>query len=117
MNGKCEIHGNQTWPVFYGTQQCVKVWKDLVERYFNYYPETKSVTDEQTNGHEDPYIPPTLVERGYKKPPKYHTVRTVLKSNQNHRNRGKINTSNTHIHNHSLSWVGTGTSEKVAGLN
>jgi len=39
----------------------------LVERYFNYYPETKSVTDERTNGHEDPYIPPTLVERGYKK--------------------------------------------------
>jgi len=41
MNGKCEIHRNQ--PVFYGTQQCVKVWKYLVERYFNYYPETKSV--------------------------------------------------------------------------
>ena len=29
-------------------------------RYFNYYPETKSVTD----GHDDPHIPPTLVERG-----------------------------------------------------
>ena len=47
MNGKCEIHRNQIQPVFYGTQQCVKVWKDLVERYFKYYPETKSVTDEQ----------------------------------------------------------------------
>jgi hypothetical protein len=47
MNGKCEIHRNQTQPVFYGTQQCVKVWKDLVERYLKYYPETKSVTDER----------------------------------------------------------------------
>jgi hypothetical protein len=63
MNGIYEIHRNQTWPVFYVTQHCVKVWKDLVERYFNYYPETKSVPD----GHEDPYIPPTLVDRGYKK--------------------------------------------------
>jgi hypothetical protein len=26
MNGKCEIHHNRIWPVFYGTQQCVKVW-------------------------------------------------------------------------------------------
>ena len=48
MNGKCEIHRNQTQPVFYGTQQCMKVWKDLVERYFNHYPETKSVTDGRT---------------------------------------------------------------------
>jgi hypothetical protein len=60
MNGKCEIHGNQTQPVFYGTQQCVKVWKDLVEQYFNYYPETKSVTD----WHEDPYIYPWLSSSG-----------------------------------------------------
>jgi hypothetical protein len=37
-------------PVLYGTQQCVKVWKDLVERYFNYYPETKSVTDGRQDG-------------------------------------------------------------------
>ena len=47
MNGKCEISRNQTLPVFYGTQQCVK---DLVERYFNYYPETKSATDGRTRG-------------------------------------------------------------------
>ena len=32
---------------------------------FNYYPETKRVTDGRTNGHEDPYVPPTLVERVY----------------------------------------------------
>ena len=32
-----------------------------------YYPETESVTDGRTNGHEDPYIPPTLVEREYRK--------------------------------------------------
>jgi hypothetical protein len=30
MNDKSEIHRNQTWPVFYGTQQCVKIGKDLV---------------------------------------------------------------------------------------
>jgi hypothetical protein len=35
MNGKCEIHHNQTCPVFYGIQHCVKVWKDLVERTLN----------------------------------------------------------------------------------
>ena len=50
MNGKCEIQRNQTWPVFYGTQQCVKVSKDLVEWFFNYYLETKSVMDERTWG-------------------------------------------------------------------
>ena len=42
------------------------VWKfeDLIERYFKYYPETKSVMDE----HEDPYIPPSPDYRraGYK---------------------------------------------------
>lgn len=38
------------------------VREDLVEWYFNYFPEAKSVTDR----HEDPYIPPTLVKRGYK---------------------------------------------------
>jgi hypothetical protein len=27
----------------------MKVWKDLVERYFNYYPETKSMTDGRTD--------------------------------------------------------------------
>ena len=36
------------------TQQCVKVWKYLVERYFNYYPETKRVTYE---GRTDTRIP------------------------------------------------------------
>jgi hypothetical protein len=40
MNGKCEIHHNQTWPVFYGIQHCVKVWKDLVKWYFKYHSET-----------------------------------------------------------------------------
>ena len=40
-----------------------KIW---FERYFNYYPETKNVTygrtNERTDGHEDPYILPTLVK-------------------------------------------------------
>ena len=43
MNGKCEIHRNQAYPVS-GNQK----------------------RDERTNGHEDPYITPTLVKRGYK---------------------------------------------------
>jgi len=35
-----------------------------------------------------------------------------------HRIGGKIDTSNTYIHDRSLSWLGTGTSiKKVAGLN
>jgi hypothetical protein len=60
MNGKCEIHRNQIWPVFYGTQQCVKVKSGtlIIIRKLKVW---------RTNGHEDPYIPPTLVERGYKK--------------------------------------------------
>ena len=37
--------------------------KDLVERYFNYYPETKSLMD----GHEDPYIPLDSRRAGYNK--------------------------------------------------
>ena len=32
MKGKCEIHHNQTYSVFYG--------KDLVEWYFKYHSET-----------------------------------------------------------------------------
>ena len=40
MNGKCEIHRNRTEPVFNGPQHCVKVWKNLVEQYFNYHSET-----------------------------------------------------------------------------
>jgi hypothetical protein len=44
-------------------------------------------------------------------PKKYHTVRTVLKSNtKTCRNRGKFNTTNTHIHDLLPSWLGTGTS-------
>jgi hypothetical protein len=31
--------------------------------------------------------------------------------------RGKIDTTNAHIHDHSLSWLGTYTSKKVAGLS
>ena len=42
---------------------------------------------------------------------KYHGVRTVPKSNRiNIRNRGKINTTCTHVHDRSLSWLRTGTS-------
>ena len=39
-------------------------------RYFNYYPETKSMTDR----HDDPHIPLTLVERGYNKLDSGHVV-------------------------------------------
>lgn len=36
---------------------------------------------------------------------------------ENRINKVKINTPNTHIHDHSLSWIGTGTTVKMAGLN
>ena len=56
----------------------------------------------------------------------YHPVGPVLKSNEklppcgnsseiqwtNYRKRGKIATTNSHIHDHSLSWISTGTSIK-----
>ena len=38
------------------------------------------------------------------------SVGTVLKSNGNTVERGNIYTINTQIHDHSLSWLGTGTS-------
>ena len=37
---------------------------------------------------------------------KYHTVRTLLKSNVKIVERGKIDTPNTQIHDSSLSWFG-----------
>ena len=43
---------------------------------------------------------------------KYHTVRTVLKSNKKIVERGRIDTPKTQMHDHSLSWLGAGTSEK-----
>ena len=45
---------------------------------------------------------------------KYHTVRTVPKSNRKIVESGKIDTSN--IHDHSLSWLGTATSMKSGGI-
>jgi len=39
---------------------------------------------------------------------KYHTVKTVLKSNHKF--------VDTHIHDHSLSWLGAGTSIKSGGV-
>jgi hypothetical protein len=42
------------------------------------------------------------------------TVSDYLQS-ENHSNRSKINTSNTHIHDHSLSSLGTGTSNTKLG--
>jgi len=43
---------------------------------------------------------------------KYHTVRTIPKSNIKIVERSKLDTPNTQIHDHSLSWLGTGTSIK-----
>ena len=39
---------------------------------------------------------------------KYHTVRTIPKSNIKIVERSKIDTTNTQIHDLSLSWFGTG---------
>jgi len=36
---------------------------------------------------------------------KYHTVRTILKSNCKFVERGKVNTPNTQIHDHLLSYL------------
>jgi len=48
---------------------------------------------------------------------KNHTVGTIQKSNIKIVERGKIDTLNTQIHDRSVSWLGTGTSIKVAGIN
>jgi len=47
---------------------------------------------------------------------KYHTERIIPKSNIKIVERGKIDTPNTHIHDCSLSWPGTGTSIKSGGV-
>jgi len=48
---------------------------------------------------------------------KYHTVGTILKSIIKTVGRCKINTHTTQTHDRSLSWLGTGTLIKVAGLS
>jgi hypothetical protein len=40
----------------------------------------------------------------------------LSKQFKNRRNRGKIDTSNIHIHDRLLSWLGTGTSMKCGGI-
>ena len=42
----------------------------------------------------------------------YHTVRTVPKSKRRIVERDQIYTPNTQIHDHSIPWLGTGTSIK-----
>jgi len=48
----------------------------------------------------------------------YHTVGIVLKTKQYHTvvERGQIDTPNTPMHDHSMSWLGTETSIKMAGF-
>ena len=48
---------------------------------------------------------------------KYHTVGTTKNPNIKVVERGKHDTTNTHIHERSLSWLGTGTSIKRSGVN
>ena len=47
---------------------------------------------------------------------KYHTVGTVPKSHRTIVLRGKIDTFNTHLHEHSMSWFDTLTSIKSGGI-
>ncbi len=47
---------------------------------------------------------------------KYHIVGTIPKSNIEIEERGKIDAPNTQIHDHSLFWLGTGTSIKCGGV-
>ena len=54
-----------------------------------------------------------MFDRSKNEKQEYYNVRTVLKSNQkNHRNRSKIDTTNIHVHDFYLAWLGTGTSIK-----
>jgi hypothetical protein len=48
---------------------------------------------------------------------KYQAVRTVPQSNWKSAERRKINTTNTHVHESSLSWLYMGISINSAGLN
>ena len=48
---------------------------------------------------------------------KYHTITAIPQSEIKIVERRKINTPSTQIHDGSLSWLGTGTSIKVVGLN
>ena len=64
---------------------------------------------------DDIYLRNTKLENIIKmKNKKYHTVKKIQKSNIKYVERGKINTQ---IYDCSLSWLGTRTSIKVAGLN
>ena len=47
---------------------------------------------------------------------KYHTVRTIQKSNLKIVERGKNDPPNKQIHDRSISWLGTGTSIKSGGV-
>jgi len=47
---------------------------------------------------------------------KYHTYVTVPKSNRKIVERGKLDTPDTKIHDHSLSWLDTGTSIERGGV-
>jgi hypothetical protein len=55
------------------------------------------------------YDEPARETTGHWRVKKYHTVGTVPKPNRKIVERGKINTPNTLIHDHSLPWLGTGT--------
>ena len=48
---------------------------------------------------------------------KKHSVGKIPKSNIKIVEKGKIDTPNTHIHDRSLPWLGTGTSIKSGGVN
>ena len=54
-----------------------------------------------------------LIKKKIKK--KYHTFGTFLNSNGKFVERGKIDTSNTQIHDSPLAWLATGTSIKSGG--
>ena len=65
---------------------------------------------------EDYYICRRIQKYNEIKEKKYHTVETVLKSNRKIVERDKIDAPNTHTHDCSLSWLGTGTSVKSGGV-
>ena len=75
-----------------------------------------TIQSEQFQNHRKQQIPYSQNNSKIIENNKYHTVRTVLKSNRKIVRGDKINTLNTHLHNCSISWLDTNTLIKRGGV-
>jgi hypothetical protein len=57
-----------------------------------------------------------ICEKCQSRDEKFHAIGTIPSSNNRIVERNKIDTTNTQIHNRSLSWLGTGTAIKSGGV-